>query len=52
MERMIAQGEKPTPMAVNKVTRSILSKQAIERTLDTIRQAGSEVVYIQCGCDG
>ena len=46
MERVIAQGEKPTPMVINKMARAISSKHAIEQTLNTIRQAGSEVEYI------
>lgn len=46
MERLIAQGEKPTPMLIGKMARSIGSKQAIETTLQTIAETGSQVEYL------
>ncbi|MCP5074629.1 MAG: SDR family NAD(P)-dependent oxidoreductase, partial [Rhodobacteraceae bacterium] len=46
MQHLIAQGEKPTPMLVGKMARTIASKREIEKTLHTIRQAGSQVEYL------
>ncbi len=46
MERIVAQGEKPTPMLVAKMARTIQSKQAIETTLETIAEAGSQAEYL------
>ncbi len=46
MERLVAQGEKPTPLLIGKMARAISSKQAIEATLRTIEQAGSQVEYL------
>ena len=46
MQRLIAQGEKPTPMIVGKMARTITSKREIEQTLNMIRQAGSQVEYV------
>ncbi len=46
MERLIAQGEKPTPLLIGQLARSIGSKQAIEATLQAVAEAGSQVEYL------
>jgi len=46
MNRLVATGEKPTPMAVNKIARSISSKHEIEGTLNAIAQTGGQAEYV------
>ncbi|XQQ06960.1 MAG: SDR family NAD(P)-dependent oxidoreductase [Leptolyngbya sp. IPPAS B-1204] len=46
MQVLIAQGEKPTPMGVQKVFNQIIGQREIQATLAAIRQAGSRVEYI------
>lgn len=46
MEDLLAKGEKPTPMTVQKVFRSITSSREIKNTLQAIEQAGGEAEYI------
>jgi len=40
------QGEKPTPMAVNKMTRGVLSSREIAGTLATIQANGGQAEYV------
>lgn len=46
MERLKAQGEKPTPPAIGKMARAITSKQEIEATLNAITAAGGQAIYL------
>jgi acyl transferase domain-containing protein len=46
MEHLKATGQKPTPVAVQKLARTIKSKQEIEGTLRAIRQAGGQAEYL------
>ncbi|MFO7681677.1 MAG: SDR family NAD(P)-dependent oxidoreductase [Chloroflexota bacterium] len=46
MERLLAQGEKPTPLLIGKMARVISSKQEIETTLRAITQAGGQAMYL------
>ncbi len=46
MQDFIARGEKPTPMAINQVYRSLLSNREIKHTLDTLASLGNEAVYL------
>jgi acyl transferase domain-containing protein len=46
MEHLKANGEKPTPIAVQKLARTIKSKREIEGTLQAIRQAGGQAEYL------
>jgi len=46
MENLLAQGEKPTPMSVQKVYNKITSSREIKQTLATIQQTGANAEYI------
>ncbi|MCM0589087.1 MAG: SDR family NAD(P)-dependent oxidoreductase [Gloeotrichia echinulata CP02] len=46
MENLLAQGEKPTPMSVQKIYNKIHSSREIKKTLAAIEQTGSTVEYI------
>jgi acyl transferase domain-containing protein len=46
MEDLLAKGEKPTPMVVQRVFRSITSSQEVKNTLQAIEQAGGQAEYI------
>jgi len=46
MENILAQGEKPTPMSVQKVYNKITSSRDIKKTLAAIQQAGAQAEYI------
>lgn len=46
MEYLAAQGEKPTPLLVQKYFNKIASKREIEQTISTIEQAGGKAEYI------
>ncbi|QYO62030.1 SDR family NAD(P)-dependent oxidoreductase [Leptolyngbya sp. 7M] len=46
MQALIAQGEKPTPMGVQKVFNQIICQREIQATLAAVQQAGSQVEYI------
>jgi NAD(P)-dependent dehydrogenase (short-subunit alcohol dehydrogenase family) len=46
MEDLLAQGEKPTPIKVQKVFNTIVSRREIQKTLHTLEQSGSQVVYL------
>ena len=46
MQDLIAQGEKPTPVKVQRVFSSILAKREIAITLSSIQQAGGQVEYL------
>jgi NAD(P)-dependent dehydrogenase (short-subunit alcohol dehydrogenase family) len=46
MDNLISQGEKPTPISVQKIFNQISSNREIKQTLSSIKQAGNEVEYI------
>lgn len=46
MENIISQGEKPTPMSVQKVYNKIISSREIKETILSIEKAGSKAEYI------
>ncbi|MBD0262875.1 MAG: SDR family NAD(P)-dependent oxidoreductase, partial [Tolypothrix sp. Co-bin9] len=46
MENILSQGEKPTPMSVQKIYNSIISSLEIKQTISTIQKAGSTAEYI------
>lgn len=46
MEDLLAQGEKPTPMKVQKVFNAISSKREIQKTLSSLEQVGSQAEYL------
>ncbi|WP_248277553.1 SDR family NAD(P)-dependent oxidoreductase [Brasilonema sp. UFV-L1] len=46
MEDLLAQGEKPTPMKVQKVFNTISSRREIQKTLSTLEQVGSQAEYL------
>jgi acyl transferase domain-containing protein len=46
MENLLAKGEKPTPMVVQGVFRSITSSREIKNTLQAIEQVGGQAEYI------
>jgi NAD(P)-dependent dehydrogenase (short-subunit alcohol dehydrogenase family) len=46
MADMQARGEKPTPPAVNKAAGAVLASREIRETLDAVKQAGGEAVYV------
>lgn len=46
MEHLAAQGEKPTPLLLQKHFNKIASKREIEQTLATIKQVGGKAEYI------
>ncbi len=46
MESLISQGEKPTPMKLQKIYQQIASSREIRQTLSAIQQAGGEAEYI------
>ncbi|MBD6614630.1 SDR family NAD(P)-dependent oxidoreductase [Komarekiella sp. 'clone 1'] len=46
MENLLAQGEKPTPMSVQKVYNKITSSREIKKTLSSIQQTGAQAEYI------
>jgi NAD(P)-dependent dehydrogenase (short-subunit alcohol dehydrogenase family) len=46
MENLISQGEKPTPMIVQKIFNEINSSREIKKTLAAIKAAGAEAEYI------
>ncbi|MDJ0734304.1 MAG: SDR family NAD(P)-dependent oxidoreductase [Nostocaceae cyanobacterium] len=46
MESLISQGEKPTPMKVQKIYNQIASSREIRQTLSAIQQAGGEAEYV------
>ncbi|BAB77052.1 SDR family NAD(P)-dependent oxidoreductase [Anabaena sp. FACHB-709] len=46
MQHLLAQGEKPTPMSVQKVYHKIVSSREIKATLEAIAATGSQVEYI------
>ncbi|MBD0303282.1 MAG: SDR family NAD(P)-dependent oxidoreductase, partial [Tolypothrix sp. T3-bin4] len=46
MENLLSQGQKPTPMSVQKIYNSIISSREIKQTISTIQKAGSTAEYI------
>lgn len=46
MENLLTQGEKPTPMSVQKVYNQITSSREIKKTLSLIQQTGAQAEYI------
>lgn len=46
MENLISQGEKPTPMSVQKIYNQIHSSREIKKTIVALQQTGSTVEYI------
>lgn len=46
MENLLAQGEKPTPMSVQKIYNKIASSREIKNTLAAIQQTGAKAEYI------
>ncbi|MBD2729716.1 SDR family NAD(P)-dependent oxidoreductase [Nostoc sp. FACHB-892] len=46
MEHLLSQGEKPTPMCVQKVFKKISSSREINNTLSRIKQAGGRAEYV------
>jgi acyl transferase domain-containing protein len=46
MENLISQGEKPTPMSVQKIFNRITSNREIQETLSSIKQLGGDAEYI------
>jgi NADP-dependent 3-hydroxy acid dehydrogenase YdfG len=46
MENLISQGEKPTPMMVQKIFNEINSSREIKKTLAAIEEAGAKAEYI------
>ncbi|HLO86976.1 MAG TPA: SDR family NAD(P)-dependent oxidoreductase [Nostocaceae cyanobacterium] len=46
MENLIAQGQKPTPMMVQKICNEITSSREIKKTLAAIQEAGATAEYI------
>lgn len=46
MADLKARGEKPTPAAVQKMSRDVLSSQEIRETLETIQANGGEAIYV------
>ncbi len=46
MQHIIAQGEKPTPMAVNKLVKRIQSQREIAGTLAALHEVGSAAEYL------
>jgi NAD(P)-dependent dehydrogenase (short-subunit alcohol dehydrogenase family) len=46
MENLISQGEKPTPMSVQKIFNKITSNREIQETLSSIKQLGGNAEYI------
>lgn len=46
MADLSAQGEKPTPIKVQKLFKGIMSRREIEGTLSDIEQAGAQAVYL------
>ncbi|AFZ58562.1 SDR family NAD(P)-dependent oxidoreductase [Anabaena cylindrica FACHB-243] len=46
MENLISQGEKPTPMMVQKIFNEINSSREIKKTLEAIAAAGAKAEYI------
>ncbi|UKO96530.1 SDR family NAD(P)-dependent oxidoreductase [Nostoc sp. UHCC 0870] len=46
MQHLLTQGEKPTPMSVQKVYNKIVSSREIKATLAAIQETGSQVEYL------
>ncbi len=46
MADLLGRGEKPTPQAVQKTFKAIMSRREIEQTLQAISQAGGQVTYL------
>jgi acyl transferase domain-containing protein len=46
MENLIAQGEKPTPMSVQKIYNNIASSREIKKTLAAIEETGAKAEYL------
>jgi NAD(P)-dependent dehydrogenase (short-subunit alcohol dehydrogenase family) len=46
MEFLLSQGEKPTPMSVQKLYNQVSSSREIQQTLETIKQAGGYAEYV------
>lgn len=46
MAHLSAQGEKPTPMKVQKLFKGLVSRQEIEGTLRDIEQVGGQAIYV------
>ncbi len=46
MENLLAQGEKPTPMSVQKIYNQIASSREIKKTLAAIQETGAQAEYI------
>lgn len=46
MQDIQARGDKPTPMAVNRIYRSLMSSREIKTTLRTLESLGSEAAYV------
>ncbi len=46
MENILAQGQKPTPMEVQRIFKTIVSSREIHKTLLAIEQAGAQADYI------
>ncbi|MEA5503215.1 SDR family NAD(P)-dependent oxidoreductase [Halotia wernerae UHCC 0503] len=46
MENLLAQGEKPTPLSVQKIYHQIASSREIKKTLAAIRETGAQAEYI------
>ncbi len=47
MENLLAQGEKPTPMSVQKIYHQIAASREIKKTLAAIHQTGAQAEYIR-----
>lgn len=46
MEQLVVQGEKPTPMSVQRIYHQITSSREIKKTLSAIQQSGAKAEYI------
>lgn len=46
LEDSLARGEKPKPVEVSRICRSLLASREIEETLQAIREAGNEAIYL------
>lgn len=46
MEYLLSQGEKPTPLGVQKIYNKIVSNREIKQTLDAIQAAGGQAEYL------
>ena len=46
LQDFVARGEKPTPMQVNRLFRSVVASREIATTIKTLESLGSEAVYV------